>query len=227
MPGTPARTTAPATRQRRQLPIAAGRGNETRDAIRRTAVRLFRTKGFEATSLRELAKEVGIEAASLYNHFPSKQGLLADILVSAMEDVVARLHAARDETADADPAVRLRRLVTEYVLFHEDRLEEAAISDSERRALEPADARRLLQLRSELSDLFRQVIVDGVAAQRFRVDDVSIATLVILSMVARLPVWYKPRGRLRLPEIADAISAMALRSLGADDGAVHGRRRRR
>lgn len=67
--------------------VIAGRG--TKDAIREAALRLFSTKGFELTSLREVADEVGITKASLYYHYASKQ----DLLLAVIEPVFADMRA--------------------------------------------------------------------------------------------------------------------------------------
>ncbi|WP_306365691.1 TetR/AcrR family transcriptional regulator [Nocardia sp. CC227C] len=83
--------------------IAAGRG--TKDVIRDVALRLFSTKGFEQTSLREVADEVGITKASLYYHYSSKQDLLLAVIEPVFEDMRA-MAAEIDELAYSRDAVR-------------------------------------------------------------------------------------------------------------------------
>ncbi|MFI6870844.1 TetR/AcrR family transcriptional regulator [Nocardia sp. NPDC050406] len=79
----------------RQAPGAVIAGRSTKDAIREVALRLFSTKGFELTSLREVADEVGITKASLYYHYASKQDLLLAVVDPVFEDL-------REMTADLD-----------------------------------------------------------------------------------------------------------------------------
>jgi AcrR family transcriptional regulator len=178
-------------------------------------VRLFRAKGFEATTTRELAAAVGIESASLYNHFGSKQDLLADLLISVMEELVASLRGAVDEAAAGDPADQLRAIVRAWVTFHDDHLDAASISDTERRSLGPADRRRVLELREEVAEIVRAVIRRGSENGQFEVDDTSIAALAVMSICARVATWYRPNGRLQLSKIADLLSDAALRLVAA------------
>jgi AcrR family transcriptional regulator len=178
-------------------------------------VRLFRAKGFEATTTRELAAAVGIESASLYNHFGSKQDLLADLLISVMEELVASLRSALDAAADGDPADQLRAIVRVWVVFHDDHLDAASISDTERRALRPADRRQVLELREEVAEIVRDVIRRGSEYGQFEVDDTSIAALAVMSICARVATWYRPNGRLQLAKIADLLADAAVRLVAA------------
>jgi AcrR family transcriptional regulator len=74
--------------------MASGRrtGEETRRDVQRVAFELFTTRGYEATSLREIAEELGINKASLYYHFPGKEAILRSLFVergAEAEDLVA------------------------------------------------------------------------------------------------------------------------------------------
>jgi TetR/AcrR family transcriptional regulator, cholesterol catabolism regulator len=189
-------------------------GQQTHQAIRAVATRLFREHGYEATSMRHLAKEVGIEAASLYNHFPSKHQLLADVLISTMRALIEELHESLAQ-APPTPAERLAAVVSRYVLFHREHLSEAYITDTERRSLQPTEAAQLLALREELSEMFHKIISEGNSSGAFDVEDVGIATLGVLSICARIPVWYREDGRLTLDKIAEVVSKTALRAVGA------------
>lgn len=71
---------------------------DTRETIRAVALELFSTKGFEQTSLREIAERVGLTKASLYYHYPSKQALL----VAVVEPVLTGWRAIAEDTASLD-----------------------------------------------------------------------------------------------------------------------------
>ena len=75
-----------------------------KDDIRRTAARLFRKKGYGATSMRNIAEGVGIQAASIYNHFGSKQVLLQELLMLPANLYTEEMQAVK--TADISPRVK-------------------------------------------------------------------------------------------------------------------------
>ena len=176
--------------------------------IRRAATELFMEKGYAATSMRELARAVGIEAASLYNHLPSKQELLATMLLSTMEELVDAVRSA--VVAPDDPTEQLRAATIAYVMFHQDHMREAAITDSERRSLTPEHAERLLHLRDQLAAVFREVLARGAQTGEFDIQDVHLEAVFILSICARLPVWYRDGGRLPLDVIGRLIADFAV-----------------
>jgi AcrR family transcriptional regulator len=81
---------------------------DTRDTIRAVALELFSTKGFEQTSLREIAERVGLTKASLYYHYPSKQALL----LAVVEPVITGWRAIADDTASlTNTAGNVRQVV--------------------------------------------------------------------------------------------------------------------
>ena len=69
--------------------IAGSIGAETAERVREQALKLFAAKSFAAVSMREIAAAVGVQAAALYNHFPNKQALLADLMLSHMDGLLA------------------------------------------------------------------------------------------------------------------------------------------
>ncbi|MGP4030133.1 TetR/AcrR family transcriptional regulator [Actinomadura sp. 3N407] len=202
------------SRRRKREPSTAG-GQNTRANIKREAVRLFREKGFESATLRELAATVGIEAASIYNHFPSKHDLLADILITTVQEVLGEVRTAVSAADENDPRAQIRAAITAWVLAHGPRLDEAYLSDVERRSLRPADAEELDTLRRELSGTVRGIVHRGCEQGVFVTEDADVASALVMSTCARLGSWYRRDGRLGLPVVADIVSASVLRMLGA------------
>lgn len=94
-------------------PPTSPRGaSDTRDSIREVAMELFSTRGFDQTSLREIAERVGLTKASLYYHYPSKQALL----VAIVEPVISGWRAIADDTAELPHNPENVRLVMERCL---------------------------------------------------------------------------------------------------------------
>ncbi|HEY2717510.1 MAG TPA: TetR/AcrR family transcriptional regulator [Solirubrobacterales bacterium] len=203
------------TRPRRRSARRVARERE----IRAAAVDLFQDRGYEATTMRDLAQVVGMDAGSLYNHFRSKYDLLREVLIGTMEELVEEVRISVEAAPDS-PTAQLRALISSYVRFHSERLHEAGIADSERRSLEADDSRRLLELRRELAGMVREILERGKAGGEFEFEDAGVATLCVLSVPARLPVWFRPEGRLGLDEVVEPLTAFVLRGVGAEPGAA-------
>src|SRR5690606_2773920 len=112
-----------------------------------TAAQLFREKGFSATSMRDLAEQVGVEAASLYNHIQSKSELLQEICFKVANEFIANLEAIE---SSQDPLLKkLEQIIRFHIRMMLDQYEFVYISDYEWRHLpEPYLSNFLNQRRS-------------------------------------------------------------------------------
>jgi len=111
------------------------------ERILSTATTLFKARGYHGTSVRDLAQAVGIEAASVYHYFPSKQKILYDIFNRAMDDLLDGLERALSGATSHEE--RLRAAKRFHILFHVGRQDEAFISHSELRSLTASNRRRI------------------------------------------------------------------------------------
>jgi TetR/AcrR family transcriptional regulator, cholesterol catabolism regulator len=187
-------------------------GHKTGEEIRAVALELFYKRGFQATTLREVAAKVGIQVGSLYNHIPSKGELLFEIMESVMLDL---LEDQREAAKTADVVDRMRLLVDHHVKFHGRRAREVFVGNSELRSLRPAQRARIIALRDQYEMVFRKELHDGIRQGKFLPVDVQVTAYGILAMATSVSVFYSPRGRLSLEQIAEIFSAMVLQGLGA------------
>jgi AcrR family transcriptional regulator len=183
------------------------------DRILQAATALFCERGYHGTSVRALTSVLRMEAPSLYYHFPSKQQILFAILDRTLDDLLAGLQAA--VAAAEGPEKRLRAAVSFHVLFHTRRRQEAFVSHSELRSLTPPNLRRVVARRNEYERVFRDLLTAGVRKGVFRVPDVKLAAMAILTMCTGVALWFSDDGRLAPEAIADRYVAMILRSVDA------------
>src|SRR3712207_4620667 len=130
-------------------------GAKTRADIREAAARLFHEHGYEATSLRSVAAEVGIKVGSLYNHMGGKDDLLIDIMMSVMDQLTPLVEAAAAE-AGPDPIARLRAGIGAHISFHARHARETFIGNSELRSLQPEQYKLIVKRRRDYEDLDRK-----------------------------------------------------------------------
>jgi AcrR family transcriptional regulator len=187
-----------------------------RQAIEDAASSLFREHGYSGTSVRDIARAVDIQGASLYAHVNSKQ----DVLWTIVERTASRFEAAADAVEMADPGavtfgcgVYLIALVRAHVGVLTDDIERASVFVHEWRALQ-GDRRGEIARRRDAYELrFRTAIADGIGAGAFQAPDAAVAAAYILTALNGLVSWYHPNGRLPARAIADIYADLSLRAV--------------
>lgn len=189
--------------------------NATHARVRKAAVRLFATKGFHGTGIRELAQAAKLSSASLYHYMGTKEELLAEIMWDCLERL---LSAAMLATTDVtDPQEKLGRLVALHVIAHAVQAKETAVVDNELRSLQPKIRRRVIAQRDAYERLWAETIEEGHAQGVFTADPDGVTRRALLEMCSGVARWYSPRGKLPLTALAERYAALALRALGAGD----------
>lgn len=189
------------------------RGAATERAIREAAIRLIERRGYAATSLRDLADAVGLQAGSLYNHFASKEALLFELLTSVMRDLLAELDARL--AGLEDPVAQLEAFVALHLEFHTRRRSEVFIGNMELRSLSPRRRRQVVALRDRYEGRLRAIIAQGDAMGRFRAPDPALAASALIAMLTGPASWWRPTGRLSAAELARRYRSFALAVVGA------------
>ena len=177
----------------------------------RTAAQLFRDRGYDATSVSDVARALGMTKAGLYHHFESKEALLFEIMMYGLERV-------RDEViipvrAMKDPEERLRQLITRHARIATRAQGAITELNDEIRALPPGPRRQVEQRMRVYIDLIRDTLVELKGVGRLRDVDPTVATFSLLGMILWLPRWFRQGGRLDQEKVADEIANFALGGL--------------
>jgi len=183
----------------------------TAELIRSAAIDLFFEHGYEATSLRAIAGEVGIQVGSLYNHLSSKESLLYSIMSKIIEDLLRELDSRLSTVTGS--VERLRGGIAVHVFFHTDRAREVFIGNSELRSLKPVHRRKVVKLRDQYERRFVDIIEQGVADGSFDAPDPKIVAWAILAVGTSTSTWFRPDGRLQLDDIATLYTDLVLNGL--------------
>jgi AcrR family transcriptional regulator len=163
-----------------------------REELTRIAARLFAAKGYQGTSLADLAEELGVQKPSLYHHIASKEDLLWEV---ASEGAVA-FHAALDAVpADARAVERIRLAFRAHLGVVAGQLDVATVFVREWRHLEGERRERFLAERRRYEERIRDLFREGVEGSELRTDlDVSTAALLFLSAANWAYTWLRPGG---------------------------------
>lgn len=180
--------------------------------IDRTATALFRSRGFAATSMRELATALGLEAGSLYSHIKSKEEILHRVCFGLAETFFDAFAAATNG-AEASVIPQLRRAIEAHVrVLTQDSAASTVFLHEWRHLSEPART-EFLALRDRYEASFRGLIQRGIAAGELHAPDAAFAALTLLASLNWLPTWYRPDGRLTPEEIAHRLADQLLSGL--------------
>ncbi|WP_439816500.1 TetR/AcrR family transcriptional regulator [Zavarzinia sp. CC-PAN008] len=187
-------------------------GARTLEAIRQAATRLIARHGFEAMSLRQLAREVGLQTGALHRYFPSKTDLLKALMVDHLEALLAGW--AAEKPHGAEPLAALHAFCAFHIRTHVERRLEVFVANMELRSLPGADYQQVVALRRRYEAALREILEAGVAAGTFRLPDVHVASYAVLALLTSVATWYREDGRLSQGELTDIYTALVIEGVG-------------
>ncbi len=185
-----------------------------RTQIEDAASALFRERGYQATSIRDIAQVLNIQGPSLYAHVSSKEDVLWSIVKRAADRFNAEVGPLA--AANARASVRLRDMIRGHVAVVTQSQRDAAVFLHEWRFLS-ADRRADIAARRDTYErLFRDVIADGAAKGEFAAVDPKLTAMAILSALNGIATWFSPTGDHTASEIADQYADLFIRGLRED-----------
>lgn len=178
------------------------------------ALELFATKGFAATSIRDIARAMDLQPASLYTHTSSKDHVLAELVLLGHQAHAAHIRAGLDQ-APPDPSSQLRAFVIAHVQFHTRWTMLCVVTNTELHALPIALAQPSLTIRQETSALLEGIVRRGQIDGTFDVPDVLLTVAAIAAMGMRVASWFDADGTHSEDDVAQVYGELALRIVNA------------
>jgi AcrR family transcriptional regulator len=197
----------------------------TLDDIVAAAAKVFRTKGYHAATVRDIADEVGILKGSLYHHFESKEALLYLVV----KEPIAQMYRTISEIAAADvgAAEKLRRAILAHLEAFDRHYPHLFVYLREREAVKTRFREMIGFSPKEYERRWQQILREGVAKGEFRPDlDIQVTSYGLLGMLNWSYKWYDPQGRLSVREVAEEFTSLALAGIAADQPRAARARRR-
>lgn len=172
---------------------AGSHSDITGPRVRAAALRLFAQHGYAAVSMRQIAREVGVQAGALYNYTPDKQSLLFDLMQTHMGEL---LHSRAALPVEPDPLRALEMFTQLHLRFHAERPDEVFIAYMELRNLSAENFAVIERLRRRYEDELEAILKAGVQAGVFVVADPKVATMAVIAMLTGVNTWFRQDGRL-------------------------------
>lgn len=187
-------------------------GAKTEQRILNASLDLFAGQGYGAVSMRMIGARAGLKASAIYNHFPSKQEILARLMSAHMEALLKAW--PKTDPAGAGPEQRLDAFSRFHLRYNMDRPREVFISYMELRSLEPENFKKIQSLRKKYENIPRALLTEGRAEGLFRVEDPHVGAMAVISCLTGAGAWFKKGGRLSLQNIEDYYTNMVMRGVG-------------
>jgi TetR/AcrR family transcriptional regulator, cholesterol catabolism regulator len=188
-------------------------GNLSRkEQVIRSAAELFREKGYAASSMRDLAQKLGIEAASLYSHIKSKEEILQHLCFDMAAEF--RKSLAEVEKKDVSASEKLKLGIIGHIQVMAKDLTASAVFMNEHRHLSQPYLRDFLLLRINYINRFKSIIEEGARQGEFKDSiDKKLAVMTLFSSLNWMPMWYDPSSKIVPQDLGQQLADMLVNGL--------------
>ena len=187
--------------------------NVTKRKMLNKAGTLFWSKGYNATSVRDIARAYGCKPANVYNFFSKKEDILFEVLLEEMEQIVNPIKALEDDET-THPEAQLKKLIESHLkVTLSYRRSAKLLFDFELDNLSPTQRKKIVGMRDHYDRIIRKIIGRGLKAGCFSKVDPKLAGFMIASMITRTRIWYHPQKGVTVSQLSDFIYQLALNGL--------------
>ena len=184
---------------------------ETRkEEIIQTSAILFKKKGFSAVTMRDIAKAMGIKAASLYNHIKSKQEILSEIIISLAEQFTEEMKIIRN--SDETSIDKLKQIVALHVNITSNNPFGMASLNSDWMHLEN-ELEHYLKLRKNYENDFRNIIEKGIEEHELIDGNPEVMLFSMLSTLRSLYIWLPKKEDLDIEKFTNELSLVLINGI--------------
>lgn len=183
----------------------------SRDHILESAAEVFSQKGYNGASMSDIAEAVGLQKATLYHHFGSKQEILAELLDRAMSIVTKNM--ALVLLMDRPPDEKIRIAMRTYLQVLCEQPDLSSVLLFEYRSLEKEFHKRHIRNRDMFEKMWRDLIREGIDSGHLQSESVSMTVWALLGVMNWTITWYRPDGNLSTEEISDLFANLFLDGL--------------
>jgi len=183
-----------------------------KEQVIRKGAELFRIKGYAASSMRDLAQLLGIEAASLYSHIKSKEEILQNLCFDMAAEFRKSLEEVEKQKLTASE--KLKKGIIGHIQVMAKDLTASAVFMNEHRHLSAPYLRDFLLLRINYINRFKEIIEDGIEKGEFKENiDKKLAVMTLFSSLNWMPQWYDPYSHIVPEDLGQQLADMLINGL--------------
>lgn len=176
-----------------------------------TAAQIFFSKGYNATSLNDIADSLNITKAGLYYYFENKQDLLYRIINLGLDSVQEEVLNPARNIEDAEE--RLRFIILNHARLSAGGNHAVIIISHEDNALNFHQREETLKRRREYFDFIRSTLAELKDSGKLEEIDLTTATFTILGMIIWLSRWFSPKGKMSVEKVCQDVCEIAVRGI--------------
>jgi AcrR family transcriptional regulator len=191
-----------------------------RDTILQAATRLFAAKGFEKTSVRKIAEEVGLSVPGMFHYVPSKEEILNEIMIGFMDEGFKRLMEIYNSAMS--PVEKLETVCKFYVKYYAGHKDQLTILVSEEKSLSRKHRHVFIKKQRIYVEALKKLFSDLAADGLLKTINPSVIAFIFFGMVNYTYTWYNPRGTMGPDALGDIFSEVFLRGILKDQQGSHG-----
>jgi len=171
---------------------------------------LFSERGYHGTSMRDLAKTLDLQGASLYSHIKSKEQMLWEIVNHVADEFSLQVLALSPELSVEQ---RMSQLVRSHLSVIANELQYVTVFYQEWKFLDTPLRDAIKERRDVYESYFRETIEEGMRQGVFAVENAHLATVFVLSALNWTYHWFRPDGPMTIEQVADQYTTFVLRAL--------------
>ncbi|MBV1923178.1 MAG: TetR/AcrR family transcriptional regulator [Flavobacteriaceae bacterium] len=179
--------------------------------IIKVASQLFKDKGYNAVSMRDIALELGIKAASLYNHIEGKQEILSILVLDLAKEFTLGMN--KIASSELSPTQKIEQLIEMHIDITVTQSEALAALNNDWMHLEGEDLKSFIEMRDDYEENFRSIIKAGIANKEIKNYHPEVILFSILSTLRTLYLWYQKRGKLDVNVLKKDMVAVLLKGI--------------
>jgi len=175
------------------------------------ASRLFKEKGYNAVSMRDIALAMGIKAASLYNHIQGKQEILSTLILEVAQEFTLGMNTVMESATT--PIEKITSVIELHIDITVNYSEGLAALNNDWMHLENEDLSDFVKMRENYEENFRKIIKEGIEKEEIKAQHPEVILFSILSTLRSLYVWYQKRGKLDVNVLKKDMVAVLLNGI--------------
>jgi AcrR family transcriptional regulator len=177
--------------------------NDQKKRLLEVATNLFSSKGFEGTSIRDIARDAGMSISNIYHYFGNKEGLLSVILINNSEQLLFALRQVLHR--EKEPLTRFKTLLITHLQLSGEYSKETKIFSLSEDHFSPEGKMLNRRIQREVLDIYIKELKTLRKMDIIHYKSVTVAAFNVLSVVNWFPRWYLQDGKLSLKEVINEI----------------------